>query len=116
MARKYTEYRRNCEVCGEVFYSTRIDARFDTNACKMKHYRRAKAAKLLEQKFQLDMETYALFQQVCDRTPALANMLATYLHTHDQDSFKQVLAMLTVAQTQGDTELYTAGGLHSKVG
>ena len=100
MTRKHTEYRRNCEICGTVFYSSRIDARFHNDACKMVNYRRQKAIRLLEKRMTLDFDTYALFQQVVDRTPPLANWLAEYLKKHDQDDFKQVLYMLTIAQTQ----------------
>jgi hypothetical protein len=113
MPRKHTEYRHTCEICGEVFYSARIDARFDKDACKMVNYRRVKAQKLLEKKFTLDMDTYALFQQVCDRTPALAHWLAEYLKKHDTDDFKNVLYMLTIAQTQSDGELYADGLLQT---
>ena len=99
MSRKHTEYRRTCEICGTTFYSTRIDARFHSDACKMVNYRRVKAQKMLAKKMTLDMETYALFQQVCDHTPALANWLAEYLKKHDADDFKNVLYMLTLVQT-----------------
>lgn len=103
MARKHTEYRRTCEICGEVFYSPRINARFDSPKCKMVNYRRVKAQRIIEQKMTLDMETFYLFQQICDRTPALTDHLIEYLKIHDKDSFKSVLHMLTIAQTQGET-------------
>jgi hypothetical protein len=111
MTRKHTEYRRTCEICGKVFYSSRVDARFDTNACKMVNYRRVKAQRLIEQKMTLDMDTYSLFQQVVDRTPPLAHWLAEYLKKHDKDDFKNVLYMLTIAQTQSDMQQYADGVL-----
>lgn len=107
--RKHTEYRRNCEICGTVFYSSRIDARFHNDACKMVNYRRVKAQRLIEQKMTLDMDTYALFQQVVDRTPPLAHWLAEYLKKHDKDDFKNVLYMLTIAQTQSEAEAQANG-------
>lgn len=109
MTRKHTEYRRTCEICGTVFYSSRIDARFDKNSCKMVNYRRVKAQRLIEQKMTLDMDTFALFQQVTDRTPPLAHWLADYLKSHDKDDFKNVLYMLTIAQTQSDSEANAVG-------
>ena len=107
--RKHTEYRRNCEVCGAVFYSSRIDARFHNDACKMVNYRRVKAQRLIEQKMTLDMDTYALFQQVVDRTPPLAHWLAEYLKKHDKEDFKNVLYMLTIAQTQSEADAASVG-------
>ena len=104
MARKHTEYRRNCEVCGQVFYSQRIDARFHSNACKMVNYRRVKAQRLIADKMTLDMDTFALFQQVTDRTPSLAHWLADYLKKHEKDDFKNVLYMLTIAQTSVEVD------------
>lgn len=100
MARKHTEYRRTCEICGEVFYSSRITARFDSDKCKMVNYRRVKAQKLIQQKMTLDMDTYLIFQNVCERTPAVTEMLIEYLKNHDKDSFKSVLQMLALTQAQ----------------
>lgn len=105
MARIATQHRCVCEDCGTVFYANRSGARWHSAACKMRAYRRRKLEEAAAKKFQLDMETFALFQQVCDHTPALANLLGEYLKGHDQDSFKQVLYMLTVTQTGVTNEL-----------
>lgn len=105
MARKYTEYRCTCEVCNEVFYSHRIDAKWDKPACKQKAYRQRKIQKALERKFQLDMGAYNLFQQVVDRTPPLLPLLTDFLKDYDQDAFTRVLQMLTVTQTGETAEM-----------
>lgn len=102
MARKYTEYRCTCEICGDVFYSHRIDSKFDKPACKQKAYRDRKLKKAMERKFQLDMGVYNLFQQVVDRTPPLLPLLTEFLKDYDQDAFTRVLHIVTVTQT-GDT-------------
>lgn len=99
MARKHTEYRHTCEICGEVFYSPRISARFDSPKCKMVNYRRVKAQRLIQEKLTLDMDTYLIFQHVCERTPAVAEPLIEFLKNHDKDSFKSVLHMLTITQS-----------------
>lgn len=107
MARKYTEYRHTCAECGEAFYTQKIDSKFCKGACKQRDYRKRLREKKAALKFQLDMDSYALFQQVVDRTPAVLPMLTAFLQQHDQDAFKAVLAMLTVTQTNVTHQLAT---------
>lgn len=98
MAIKHTEYRHICQECGVTFFSPKKRAMYDKDACKQTAYRKRKFQKMLERKFQLDMETFALLQQIIDRTPALQAYLVDFLREHDQDTFKKVLNIVTVTQ------------------
>jgi hypothetical protein len=54
VSRRYTEplragdglkrkYVHHCQTCGKLFFSSRALARYDTNACRQKAYRKRKA-------------------------------------------------------------------------
>lgn len=96
--RKLTSYRRTCCMCGEVFYSSRIDAQYDKPACSQKAYRQRAQQKELERKYQLDIFSFELFKQVSDRTPGIEGLLISFLHNHDQETFKEVLRIVSAVQ------------------